>query len=178
MTEGKALRELKQGSEDALCWFIDRYTPYVSTIIYNVIGSSMDQADIEEVTSDVFLAFWHTAQKVRTNAVRGYLGSIARNKAKNKLRSLGCDLPLEEDILVTDGITPEGTLEQKELREVLQRAVLAMHQPDRDIFLRYYYYYQSIEQISREMDLNPANVKTRLHRGRQRLKDVMLKYLS
>ena len=49
LTEGKALRELKQGSEDALCWFIDRYTPYVSTIIYNVIGSSMDQADIEEI---------------------------------------------------------------------------------------------------------------------------------
>lgn len=56
MTEGKALKELQRGSQQALAWFIDKYTPYVSTIIYNIIGGDMSEADIEEVASDVFFA--------------------------------------------------------------------------------------------------------------------------
>ena len=47
MTEGKALKELQRGSQQALAWFIDKYTPYVSTIIYNIIGGDMSTADIE-----------------------------------------------------------------------------------------------------------------------------------
>ena len=54
MTENKALRELKKGSEEALEWFVDQYSSYVTTIIYNIIGEVMDEADIEEVASDVF----------------------------------------------------------------------------------------------------------------------------
>ena len=46
MTEGKALKELQRGSQQALAWFIDKYTPYVSTIIYNIIGGDMSEAEI------------------------------------------------------------------------------------------------------------------------------------
>ena len=46
MTEGKALKELQRGSQQALAWFIDKYTPYVSTIIYNIIGGDMSEAKI------------------------------------------------------------------------------------------------------------------------------------
>ena len=92
MTETKALRQLKQGSADALKWFISKYTPYVSTIIYNIIGSSMSVSDTEEVASDVFFALWENADKVKSGSVRGYLGSIARNKAKNKFREAGFEI--------------------------------------------------------------------------------------
>ena len=60
LTEGKALRLRQQGSTDALKWFMGKYTPYVSTIIYNIIGSCMSSADVEEVASDVFFALSHT----------------------------------------------------------------------------------------------------------------------
>ena len=63
MTEGKALKELQRGSQQALAWFIDKYTPYVSTIIYNIIGGDMSEADIEEVASDVFLPCGRTREK-------------------------------------------------------------------------------------------------------------------
>ena len=64
MDEHKALQELKRKNEKALIWFIDRYSAYVNTIIYNIIGSSMPGADIEEISSDVFFTLWMNAEKV------------------------------------------------------------------------------------------------------------------
>ena len=60
----------------------------------------------------------------------------------------------------------------------MKRAVLAMHQPDKEIFLRFYYYYQSLEAISLEMGINLSSVKSRLRRGREKLKQSLLRYLT
>ncbi|MDR1158481.1 MAG: hypothetical protein LBK75_09320 [Oscillospiraceae bacterium] len=94
MDEQNALRALQKKDEAALAWFIDRYTAYINTIVYNIIGSIMTVSDVEEVTSDVFLAFWSNADKVKPDKIKAYLGGVARNKAKNKIRELGQDLPL------------------------------------------------------------------------------------
>ena len=46
--EERDLRALRRGSEEALQRIIERYTPYVTAVIANIIGSSMDVADVEE----------------------------------------------------------------------------------------------------------------------------------
>ena len=176
MTEANALKELKKGSETALEWFVDAYTPYVTAIIHNIIGECMDMADVEEVASDVFFALWENARKVYS--VKGYLGTVARNMAKNKLRTLDWDLPLEEKILVVAGDNPETALEEKEKAKAVKRAVLRMPYPEREIFLRHYYYCQKIETISREMDIPLSTVKTKLRRGRARLGRELEKILT
>ena len=178
MTEARALQELRRGSEAALEWFIDKYTPYVSTIIFNIIGGAMGISDIEEVTSDVFFTFWSNADKIRPTSVRSYLGSIARNRAKNKLRESGCDLPLEEDILILDEHTPEERLEEAELRERVRRTVLSMEDPDREIFLRHYYYCQPLSEIAEEMKIKLPTVKTRLYRGREKLRAALTENIT
>lgn len=178
MTEAKALRLLQQGSADALQWFIRKYTPYVSTVIYNIIGSSMSISDTEEVTEDVFFALWENAQKVKTGSVRGYLGSIARNKAKNKFREAGFDLPLEEELYISEDLPLEDRYMEIELQEVVRKEVLKTVEPDREILLRYYYYYQPISRIAQEMGMSMANVKVRLYRARNALKSTLSKYLA
>lgn len=176
MTEATALRELKRGSETALIWFIDAYTPYVTAIIHGIIGDHMDMADVEEVASDVFFALWENARKVYS--VKGYLGAMARNKAKNKLRDLTYDLPLEEQILVLEGGNPEDTMEEKERNRAVRRAVLQMRQPEKEIFLRHYFYCQKIDTISAEMNLPLSTVKTKLRRGRARLGRELQKLIT
>ena len=176
MTEATALRELKRGSETALIWFIDAYTPYVTAIIHGIIGEHMDMADVEEVASDVFFALWENAGKVYS--VKGYLGTMARNKAKNKLRDLTYDLPLEEQILVLEGGNPEDTMEEKERNRAVRRAVLQMRQPEKEIFLRHYYYCQKVDTISVEMNLPLSTVKTKLRRGRARLGRELQKLIT
>ena len=178
MTEANALRELQRGSQQALEWMIDTYNPYVSTIVYNIIGQQMTQADVEETVSDVFLALWNNSHKIRPGMTRAYLGSIARNQAKKKLRKSGLTLELEENILILETSSPQQELEHREQRQIVQQAVMAMGHPDREIFLRHYYYGQTIPVICKQMHMTPSSIKSRLARGREKLKASLMKHLS
>ena len=170
MDEKSALRALKHKDETALAWLIDRYAPYVSTIIFNIIGSYMTVSDIEEVASDVFLTLWSNAEKVSPGKVKAYLSGVARNKAKEKTREMGYDLPLEDDIVIISDMDLERDIEEGEQAGFVRQAVLAMPHPDREIFLRHYYYCQTVSRISEEMGLNASTIKTKLRRGREKLK--------
>ena len=175
MDEKRALRGLKQQNEAALAWFIERYAPYVSTIIFNIIGDKMSSRDIEEVSSDVFLVLWKNASKIRPGKVKAYLSGIARNMAKDRLRQNGMDLPLEEDVLTVSDTDIQRDLEVREQARLVKQAMLKMEYPDREIFLRHYYYCQPLSQIAGEMEMNLSTVKTRLRRGREKLKDELKK---
>ena len=173
MTETSALRRLKRQDTEALSWIIDRYTPYVCAILRRILPGA-PEADIEEVASDVFFALWTHAQQVQPETFRGYLGAIARNKAKNRARARSCTVPLEEDLLLVSPHTPEGIVEEKERDRLLRQAVLDMGHPDREIFLRHYYYYEPVQAIAQALDMKAATVKTRLRRGREKLKETLL----
>ena len=177
MTEVSALLRLQHGKEDALVWFMDKYTPYVCTVIRYIIGAAMSEEDVEEVASDVFLTLWEQADRVCLDAVRPWLGGVARNKARQKLRDRGLTLPLEEDLLIIDGTDPETDLEQADRDRIVREAVLAMEPGDREIFLRYYYHCQPIAHIARDLQIPVSTVKSRLRRGREKLRAALEKEL-
>ena len=58
-------------------------------------------------------------------------------------------------------------------RQQVRQAVDSLPGPDREIFLRHYYYAQTVQEISRQMNINESTVKTRLRRGRGKLKDIL-----
>ncbi len=178
MNQEKALRRVQEGQPDGLAWFVEQYSAYVSTIVYNIIGKQMTASDVEEVTSDVFYAFWRNAHKTTPPQVRAYLGAIARSHAKNKLRKAGFDMPFEEEFYISEDLTLEDQLLEKELQKVTRQTVRAMKEPEREIVLRYYYYGQSIALISREMGLTQTNIKVKLHRARNLLRQKLTDYLQ
>ncbi len=171
MTDAKALAQLQTGDQQALEWFIDRYSAYVGTIVNNILQDSMGQADVEEVTADVFVTLWKSAAKLLPLNLKGYLGRVARSLALQKLRERTQELPLDEDILVLEEDSLIDKLDQEARDRIIREAVLAMPQPDREIFLRFYYYCQTISVIAEKMDMNPSTVKTRLKRGREKLRE-------
>ena len=175
LTEEQALRQMKQGSQDALAWFIQRYGAYVSTIIHNIIGQRMSNADVEEVASDVFLALWNNAGKILPNAARSWLATVARNTARSRLRRASDTLPLDEEAVIVDGRTPEAALERREQAVRVRMALLSLNPVDREVFLRFYYYYQKTADIAADMGLNESTVRTKLNRGRAKLRDFLLR---
>ncbi len=173
LNDAKALRALQRGSEDALAWIIDRYSAYVYTVAFHIVGQSMSPADAEEVAADVFAALWKHAETIKPSSLKSWLGTVARNTAKNKLRSAGQTLPLEDDLLILERDSAEDEILRREQSKLVRQAVLAMPYPDREIFLRHYYYCQKLETIAQEMDMNLSTVKTRLRRGREKLRSVL-----
>ncbi len=178
MKQEQALRLVQSGSTEALAWIIEEFTAYVSTIVTNIIGTYMSTADVEEVTADVFYAFWRHAKQVRPQSLRPYLGTIARNKAKNKLRKAGFHLPLEEEFYISEDLTLEEHCLESELQEAVHLQVHALGEPEREIVVRYYYYCQSICVIAQEMGLTHSNIKIKLHRARNALRAALTPYLS
>ena len=171
MDEPKALKKLKKGDEAALVWFMDRYAPYVRAILTAMLGA--EDPDREELASDVFFALWTHREKVVPGKVKSWLGTVARNRARDRLRKRKPDLPLEEDALTLTCPGPEEAMGETEEAAFLRAAVLAMEERDRDIFLRHYYLCQTVETIARTLDMNPSTVKTRLRRGREKLKQAL-----
>lgn len=171
LTEDQTLEGLCRGEPSALDWAVTRYTSYVASVIYHVVGAYAVPADVEELTSDVFVALWRNPERVRAGKLRPWLGAVARNKARDFLRSQRLELPLEDDVLFLDANPLEAGAEQGELRQAVRKAVFSMEQPDREIFVRHYYYLQPLRLVAEQMGMPESTVKTRLRRGRMALKE-------
>lgn len=174
MREEKIIQNIIDREPYGLEQMMDRYIPYVSAIVWGILKERMTVQDAEEVVSDVFLAAWDNPLALKPWKVKAWLGAVARNKAKNALRHAGHDLPLEEDVLELPDDSSFDRLERQEQSEVLRQAVDTLGAKDREIFLRHYYYCQTVAHISREMKMPEATVKTRLRRGRQKLKEYLI----
>lgn len=173
MEDDKLVKRLRRGDPSALEALIERYTPYVSAVIARVLKDRPE--DWEELTADVFLAVWDNRSKLRTEQLRGYLGAIARNRAFNFLRSRRDTQPLEEDVLSLECGGPEQVLESKELALLLRRALSQLGEAQRELFVRHYYYGQTVADAAADMKLNLSTAKTWLRRGRETLKHCLEK---
>ena len=169
-SEERLLARLREGDEAALGEIIERYTPYVGAIVWNIVRESLGPEDAQELVSDVFCALWRNADKARPEALKGYLGSIARHRALNALRHTGRELPLEDDALAIPVPGPEDETARRELYAALRRAVDGLGEPDRSIFLRRYYLGQNSRVIAETLRLSQNTVTSKLRQGRERLR--------
>lgn len=176
MREAKILQRIKTGDPSGLEALMDIYIPYVCVIVWNILRDAMSPEDAEEVVSDVFLAAWNQSPELKVGHVKGWLGAVARNKAKNKLRQIGQTIPLEENILDIPSLDdPTEDVERAQEQQIVRQAVDSLPSEDREVFLRHYYYAQSIKEISVSMALNESTIKTKLRRGRMKLKEILTK---
>ncbi len=177
MKEDKLLKNLKRKRRDALEKAIAAYSGYVSVVVRGVMGEASSREDREEVVADTFVALWNHAEGLdeRRESIRGYLGAIARNKAISWLRKRREETPEGDELILwaPGGVEPEAEAIRGELRGMLLEAVQEMEEEERDIFIRYYYRYRKINEISDELGLNPSTVKTKLARGRKKLKRIL-----
>lgn len=176
MKEAVMLQKIQAGDPAGLKALMDVYVPYVSVIVWNILRGAMSPEDGEEVVSDVFLAAWNQAANIKPGRMKSWLGAVARNKAINKLRETGRTISLEENEIDIPGTeSPSEEIEREEERALVRQAVDSLPAQDREIFLRHYYYAQTVKEISVKMGLNESTVKTRLRRGRSKLKETLTK---
>ena len=179
MKEEPLLRRLQEKEPEALEALMAQYHRYIYTIIYNILGPTGHQADAEELTNDTFFAVWFHAEAISPGKLKAYLCTTARNKAKSFLRR-SREVPMDLDTVeIPDrGDSLDAAVIRQEQAQTVRRAIENMRPKDREIFLRYYYYFQPTEQIAAYMGIPHGTVRSRLSRGRKLLKNMLSKEVS
>lgn len=158
------------GDQQAFGQIIGKYTAYVGTIVWNIVQGTLTKADAEEVVADVFYILWCHADKVQPGKLKGYLSVIARRRSLNAIRKGKRELSLEEKQFGISEHDPETEIIQREEYGVLRQTINEMPEPDRTIFIRYYYFGRKTSDIAREIGISVSTVQTKLWRGREKLR--------
>lgn len=175
MTDEALCEKLKKGSQAALDEAIRRFTPYVSTVVWRVfVSSSATKEDLEEVVADTFLSLWNHAEEVEPGKIRAWLATVAKNRAIDRLRArFSCDELTENDVDPTPG--PESVAIQREYARLLWDCVNALGEPDRSLFIRHFFEGEKLNKVASDLNMNAGTARTRLHRGKKRLREFMAK---
>jgi RNA polymerase sigma-70 factor (ECF subfamily) len=165
---------LQRQDPTALPGLIDKYAAYVGAIVYNVCVGRLPKEDMEETAADVFLTLWKNAGSLDYKTLKQWLGTVARNTAKNRLRTLKIETELIGDEIAVSDDLPEDRLSAAEEREKTLALLAHLGEPDRELFIRHYYWGQTLRAISEETQLNENTIKTKLARGRERLREIII----
>lgn len=173
MDERKLVKKLNRGSRDALDRAVERYTPYVSAVILRTLAGRACREDVEELCADVFVALWaHAGELEPGQGVRPWLAAVAKNKAVDWLRRTRPSAPIPEEAPdLSPG--PEELAQRREQSARLWAAVDGLGEPDRTLFVRYYYEGDKLKTVAAELGLSQAAAKQRLFRGRKALRAAL-----
>ena len=169
----KLAERLKRGDESALSEIIGEFTPFVATIIRNIANGKLENEDIEEVITDVFVTLWRNADKLDADMLKPYIICITKSRTKDRLRKQKTNLISIEEIQMQAVENVFDECENNDLYKALGEEVEKIPEPDREILIRYYYYYQSVRKIAEVMKISAGTVKSKLHRTRQKLKKAL-----
>ncbi len=144
-------------------------------IAYHILSSDQD---CEECVSDTYFAVWNAIPPKRPERFPAYLGRITRNLALNRFDYLTaekrnvhviCSLEeLEECVFGGESLDSELTRRQTEL--AISDFLWKQEEEKRNIFIRRYWYFDSIGEICRQTGLRESKVKSILFRMRGKLK--------
>ena len=86
--EASILLKLQKRQKNSIDEAIDIYTPYISTVLYNLAGTGRRKEEAEEIISDVFVTLWENASGIDLSrgTLRSYMAAVARNFALKRLK--------------------------------------------------------------------------------------------
>ena len=170
-----------QKSADAITETNKKYGAYCFAIADNILHS---KEDAEECVNDTWLHIWNAIPPQRPHRLKLFLAKITRNLSFNRFHARtaqkrgGGELEfvldeLAECIAVDSDV--EGTYEAKELGQSLNAFIQALPVRDGNVFVRRYFFTESVAAIAKRYGLSENNVMVILSRTRKRLKTQLTK---
>lgn len=154
-----------------------KYGHYCTNIAYGILHS---QQDAEECVNDTWMRTWNSIPPQRPSKLSAFLGRITRNLALDRYdylhaskRSTSFDQLLSE---LSDCIpSPQDDFAQLELSQIITMFLRSLPQSQRNLFLRRYWYCESIEELAKRYHMTQSAVKSSLFRSRNKLKVYLKK---
>ena len=171
------IEQFWERSESAISSLRDKYAKYCHVISFNILGCL---EDTEEILNEAYFRLWNALPPERPKNLRAYLGKVVRNLSLNRLEKESATkrgsgqyhailFELEECITDTKN-SPDSIIESVSITDSINSFLDELDEQSRCIFVRRYWYVESIEEIAKDLKMQCSSIKTILFRTRKKLK--------
>lgn len=179
MDDNRIIQLFFARAEQAIDALSRKYGVRLYAIAMNILSSP---PDAEECVNDTYLALWNAIPPEKPDPLCAYTYRVGRNTALKRLRdnraAKRCsdyDLSLEELASCIPDNSAWEIMDARELGRAIDRFLDTVSKESRIIFLRRYWFGDSIRDISAATRLKEGTVSVRLNRIRNTLKDYLTK---
>ncbi len=180
MTDAEIIRLFFERSEQAIEELAQAHGSAAARVARNILGS---ERDTEECLNDTYLAVWNAIPPQEPAPLRTFVCKIARNLAAAKYhantakkRNSRYDAALDElEECLSDGGSVEEAYDAKVLSEAINGFLAALSYSDRFLFVRRYWYSDSVQDIAALTGSTANSVAVRLYRLREKLRHHLIK---
>lgn len=174
MEDQQIIKELYERSEEAIRLLDEKYGKLCRGIAIRILDN---EQDAQECVNDAFLAVWNTVPPENPQPLSAYIGKISKNIAIKKYhantakkRNTHYDLVLDElgESLAGSG-SVEGEIVAKELAEAINDFLSQLKKTDRMIFVKRYWFLESVSGIAGSIGKSNNYVTVHLYRSRKKL---------
>lgn len=153
-----------------------KYGHYCKSIAKNILNNP---EDTEECVNDTYLNAWNSMPTHWPEQLSTFLGKITRNLSFNKYKRNhaekrgGGEIALVLDELadcVSDTDNVEQIIDHQELEKAINSFVRNLPAKKRNIFVRRYWYADSVSKIAADYGMLQGNLSKTLERTRKQLK--------
>lgn len=147
-------------------------------IAYNLLGN---EQDTEECENDVYLALWNAIPPARPDSLSAYLGRVTRNIALDRFdrrtaqKRSGEMLELLPELCEVAGGSVEEAFDSAHTAALITAFLREETEEYRRLFLRRYWYGDSVAALAAGLGCGESAVKMRLARQRERLREFLEK---
>lgn len=180
MTDTEIIDLFFERSEQAISELSAKHGAAVRRVAINILG---DPQDAEECVNDTWLGAWNAIPPDRPSPLRSFVCRIARNLATKKYhantakkRNGSYDLALDELAECLPALSAvDEEYAAKELAKSIDRFLDGLRYEDRFIFMRRYWYGDSLTDIAEMANMSYNTVSVHLHRIKNKLKEYLMK---
>lgn len=182
MDDSKILELFFERNEDAIRYTDQAYGRGLHCLAMNIVKNSQDA---EESVSDTYFWAWNSIPPQRLNYFFSYLAKICRNLALGKLNWMNAAKRKAEVVLLTQEMEQcipdkrrDREMEVKELGLILGHFLRTLSPGYQMVFLRRYWYADTIAEIAIRYGLSESTVQMRLSRTNAKLSKYLEKEAS
>ena len=167
--------------EEAIVETDKKYGNYCRSLSMRILKS---REDSEECVNDTWLRAWSSMPPGRPACLCAFLGKITRNLSISRYRMNragkrgGGEMELvltELEDCIPSAESVEEEMEGKELAAAIDRFLRGLGEEGRNIFVRRYFYLDSVREIEDRFRVSESKVKSQLFRLRNRLREQLEK---
>ena len=178
ITDDNYIEFLRRKDERALEYVIARYGGFLRAILRNRLALIPDM--IDECFDDVLLKVWEHADDYDESRCefKSWLAAIARYRGIDYLRRAKREAEVMAGTSIDDMVTEPGACDHRivQIEEAIEseaESMLSCLPPkDREIFRRMYIDGDSIEDVSRELNMPKAQIYNHTSRSKKRLRKM------